>query len=168
VSTVHINTAPTPNPEIIRFNPNDRRHFIGGSDARIIMGDDQDRLIRLWREKRGEVEPEDLSDNLIVQLGTVTENLNRRWYERNSGHVIKDVQKRVQHPVHNWMAATLDGLVDPGGGVGAGTGGLSMLPIRSSAPPPSRTIAARIIRSLASFMPRYQPSVRCTWPTPSP
>ena len=38
-----------PNPEIIRFNPNDRRHFIGGSDARIIMGEDQDRLIRLWR-----------------------------------------------------------------------------------------------------------------------
>ena len=37
MSTVHINTAPTPNPEIIRFNPNDRRHFIGGSDARIIM-----------------------------------------------------------------------------------------------------------------------------------
>ena len=25
--------------------------------------------MRLWREKRGEVEPEDLSGNLIVQLG---------------------------------------------------------------------------------------------------
>jgi hypothetical protein len=54
-----------------------RRHTIGGSDARIIMGDDQTALLRLWREKRGEVEPEDLSDNLIVQLGTVTEELNR-------------------------------------------------------------------------------------------
>ena len=42
----------------------DRRHFIGGSDARIIMGDDEAALLRLWREKRGEVEPEDLSDNL--------------------------------------------------------------------------------------------------------
>ena len=38
----------------------DRRAFIGGSDARIIMGDDEAALIRLWREKRGEVEPEDL------------------------------------------------------------------------------------------------------------
>ena len=75
------------------------------------------RLVRLWREKRGEVEPEDLSDNLIVQLGTVTEDLNRRWYERNTGRGIKDVQRRVQHPVHKWMAATLDGLVDPGGAV---------------------------------------------------
>jgi len=37
-----------------------RRAFIGGSDARIIMGSDEAALIRLWREKRGEAEPEDL------------------------------------------------------------------------------------------------------------
>lgn len=35
-----------------------RRSFIGGSDARIIMGNDEQALVRLWREKRGEVEPE--------------------------------------------------------------------------------------------------------------
>ena len=62
----------------------DRRYFIGGSDARIIMGDDLPALVRLWREKAGEVEREDLSGNLIVQLGTATEDLNRlhsraRW-----------------------------------------------------------------------------------------
>ena len=95
----------------------DRRCFVGGSDARIIMGDDQQALLRLWHEKRGEAEPEDLSDDLIVQLGTVTEDLNRRWYERNTGQTIKHVQRRMQHPVHKWMAATLDGLVDPGGAV---------------------------------------------------
>ena len=100
-----------------QLNPGDRRSFIGGSDARIIMGNDEAALVRLWREKRGEVEPEDLSDNLIVQLGTVTEDLNRRWYERNTGHAIKDVQRRILHPVIKWMAATLDGLVDPGGAV---------------------------------------------------
>ena len=54
-----------------------RRTFIGGSDARIIMGTDEAALIRLWREKRGEVEPEDLSGNLAVQLGSATEALNR-------------------------------------------------------------------------------------------
>jgi predicted phage-related endonuclease len=95
----------------------DRRAFIGCSDARIIMGDEEGRLLRLWREKRGEVAPEDLSGNLIVQLGTVTEHLNRHWYERTTGHAIKDVQRRVQHPVHNWMAATLDGLIEPSGAV---------------------------------------------------
>ena len=41
-----------------RLWPSDA-HFIGGSDARIIMGDDEDALTRLWREKRGEVEPKD-------------------------------------------------------------------------------------------------------------
>jgi predicted phage-related endonuclease len=92
-----------------------RRDFIGGSDARIIMGQDEKALIRLWQEKRGEVGPEDLSSNLIVQLGLVTEDLNRQWYERNTGHSITDVQSRVQHPVIRWMAATLDGIV-------AGTG----------------------------------------------
>ena len=86
-----------------------RNAFIGGSDARVIMGDDEVGLVRLWREKRGEVQPEDLSGSLVVQLGTVTEELNRRWYERNSGHAVKDVQQRIRHPVHQWMAATLDG-----------------------------------------------------------
>jgi predicted phage-related endonuclease len=94
-----------------------RRGFIGGSDARIIMGDDEAALIQLWREKRGEAAPQDLTDNLIVQLGTVTEDLNRRWYERNTGHSVKDVQRQVLHPVQRWMAATLDGMIDPGGGV---------------------------------------------------
>jgi predicted phage-related endonuclease len=49
-----------------------RRSFIGGSDARIIMGNDEAALLRLWREKRGEGEPEDLSGNLLVQLGVAT------------------------------------------------------------------------------------------------
>ena len=71
-----------------------RRAFIGGSDARIIMGDDEGALFRLWREKRGEAEPEDLSGNLIVQLGRVTEDLNRQWFERNTGQAVTDVQKR--------------------------------------------------------------------------
>ena len=95
----------------------DRRHFIGGSDARIIMGDDEAALLRLWREKRGEAEPEDLSGNLIVQLGLVTEDLNRHWYERNTGQAVTDVQRRVRHPVLRWMAATLDGMVEGTGAV---------------------------------------------------
>lgn len=95
----------------------DRRFFVGGSDAKIIMGDDQARLLQLWREKRGEVEPDDLSNVLVVQLGSVTEDLNRRWFERNTGYSIKDVQRHVGHPVIKWMAATLDGLVEQTGAV---------------------------------------------------
>ena len=94
-----------------RAIPVDRCNFIGGSDARIIMGDDEEALVRLWREKRGEVEPEDLSGNLVVQLGAVTEDLNRRWYEVNTGQVLTDVQRHIRHPLLRWMAATLDGRV---------------------------------------------------------
>ena len=90
---------------------NVRRSFIGGSDARIIMGNDEAALVRLWREKRGEVGPEDLSGNLIVQLGLATEHLNRCWYEANAGQIITDIQRHIRHPAIRWMAATLDGRV---------------------------------------------------------
>jgi predicted phage-related endonuclease len=81
------------------------------------MGDDEAALVRLWREKRGEADPLDLSGNLIVQLGLTIEPLNRRWYERTTGQVIKDVQRWVRHPVIRWMAATLDGVVEGNGAV---------------------------------------------------
>jgi predicted phage-related endonuclease len=95
----------------------DRRSFIGGSDARVVMGNDEAALLRLWHEKRGEIEPEDLSNNLIVQLGTATEHLNRHWFERNTGQVVTGVQRQVFHPVKRWMAATLDGMVEGTGAV---------------------------------------------------
>jgi predicted phage-related endonuclease len=93
-------------------NHTSQRYFIGGSDARIIMGGDEAALIRLWREKRGELEPEDLSGNLVVQLGVATEDLNRRWYESNSGQVLTDIQRQIRHPVLRWMVATLDGRIE--------------------------------------------------------
>ena len=94
-----------------------RRSFIGGSDARIILGSDEAALLRLWRQKRGEAEPEDLSDNLIVQLGVVTEELNRSWYQRNTGQALIDVQRRVRHPLIRYLSATLDGRVEATGAV---------------------------------------------------
>jgi predicted phage-related endonuclease len=95
----------------------DRSYFIGGSDARIIMGCDENALVRLWREKRREIEPRDLSGELIVHLGLVTEELNRAWYERNSGYRVGQRQCRKFHSSIAWMAATLDGLVEQTGAV---------------------------------------------------
>src|SRR5262249_6749645 len=69
-------------------------------------------LVRLSQEKRGEGAPEDLSGNLIVQLGAATEALNRSWYERNTGRRISGVQRHVKHSAIPWMAATLDGIVE--------------------------------------------------------
>jgi predicted phage-related endonuclease len=81
------------------------------------MGRDEAALLRLWREKRGEAASEDLSGNLLVQLGAATEELNRTWYERNTGRRITDVQRLVKHGAISWMAATLDGIVEGTGAV---------------------------------------------------
>src|SRR5450631_3571411 len=83
-STKSVNGEAMPKIDRTALATPDRRHFIGGSDGRIIMGKDEKALLRLWREKRGEEVPLDLSGVLMV--GLVTENLNRRWYELNSGH----------------------------------------------------------------------------------
>src|SRR5262249_40972736 len=63
-------------------------------------------------EEGGEAEREALGGNRVVGLGRATEELNRRWYEANTGQVITDIQKRVRHPALRWMAATLDGRVE--------------------------------------------------------
>jgi predicted phage-related endonuclease len=104
-------------PARLFSNHHNRRSFIGGSEARIIMGNDEAALLRLWREKRGEIEPEDLSGSLIVQLGLATEALNRGWYERNTGQSVESVQRRLRHPVLRWMGATVDGIVAGSGTV---------------------------------------------------
>ena len=90
----------------------DRCSYIGGSDARTIMGNDESALVRLWKEKRGEAVPEDLSGNLVVQFGCATEDLNRRWFERETGRLLGAVQRFLRHPKLDWMGATLDGMVE--------------------------------------------------------
>src|SRR4051812_44250556 len=90
----------------------DRNSYLGGSDARTILGKDEGALMRLWREKRGEVEPEDLSGNLLVQFGCATEELNRCWFTRETGRQLGEVQRFVRHPTLDWMGATLDGMVE--------------------------------------------------------
>jgi hypothetical protein len=53
----------------------------------------------------------------LSSSGSVTEQLNRSWYEKHTGHLVTDVQRRVFHKVHRWMAATLDGKVAETGAV---------------------------------------------------
>jgi predicted phage-related endonuclease len=102
-------------PQMNKPQPVSRRDFVGGSDARIIMGRDEQALLRLWREKRGEADPEDLSRNLIVQLGKAT--VNREWFQAATGQLVTDIQKHIRHPGLLWMGATLDGRVQASGAV---------------------------------------------------
>ncbi len=92
-----------------------RQSCIGGSDANTIMAGDDKRLLRLWREKRGEMPGEDLSDNLAVQMGSFTEPLNAAWFEKNTGRrVIRPeglAGKGIAKGPLPFMRCTLDGIV---------------------------------------------------------
>lgn len=88
-----------------------RMTSLGGSDARIIMSGDQMAIERLWREKRGEQEQEDMSEILLVQLGNVTERLNADWFEFQTGLAVTNEQDKVFYKDWDKAHATLDGLV---------------------------------------------------------
>lgn len=88
-----------------------RKGALGGSDANIVMSGDEKKLLRLWREKRGEAEPEDLSDILAVQMGSFTEPLNVAWFEKNTGLAVEcaDLPDCGKGPA--FMRCTLDGWI---------------------------------------------------------
>ncbi|WP_162935656.1 YqaJ viral recombinase family protein [Tsuneonella amylolytica] len=89
-----------------------RRHSIGGSDANIILSGSDEKVLRLWQEKRGEAEPEDLTGNLAVMLGSWSEAFNRQWYERDSGLAVSRVGISITSEQQPWRTCTLDGYVD--------------------------------------------------------
>lgn len=89
-----------------------RRQGIGGSDANIIMGGDREKILRLWREKRGEIEPEDLSDVLPVQMGVWTEPFNIMWFEKQTGKTVTGNGEQRKSEEYPWMLCTLDGECD--------------------------------------------------------
>jgi hypothetical protein len=95
----------------------ERRSFVGGSDANIILSGDADRVTRLWREKRGETDGEDLSGCLAVMLGCWTEAFNRQWFTRLSGKQVTDPGQILICPRHEWRHCTLDGRVERDGAV---------------------------------------------------
>ena len=90
---------------------------IGGSDANTILSGSGERILRVWREKRGQEVPEDLSNKLPVMFGSWTEAFNRQWYEKLVGHAVTRVGERLHCPVRSCRSATLDGFVEARGAV---------------------------------------------------
>lgn len=88
-----------------------RKEGLGGSDANIIMGGNDERILRLWREKRGEAEPEDLTGNLAVMMGSYTEDFNAAWFEKQTGLTVIDRGIVTSCHAHDFMRCTLDGKV---------------------------------------------------------
>ena len=88
-----------------------RRSYIGGSDANVIVGGDPDRLLRLWRSKRGE-EVEELPSTLAMVMGNWTEDLNRQWFERETQMAVSETGLFAVSDTHDWRSATFDGVVE--------------------------------------------------------
>lgn len=87
-----------------------RQNYVGGSDANAIMSGDADRVLTLWREKRGEAAAEAPS-SLAMVMGSWTEELNRQWFEREAGMAVSDAGMFAVSGEHGWRSATLDGIV---------------------------------------------------------
>jgi predicted phage-related endonuclease len=95
----------------------ERADGVGGSDANVIFSGDPAGILRLWQEKRGECEAEDLSDRLSVALGRWTEAFNRQWFERLTGQDVVAAGEVVTSTRHPWRRCTLDGIVHQTGAV---------------------------------------------------
>ena len=94
-----------------------RASGIGGSDANTILSGDDERVRRLWREKRGEAPAEDLADRLPVALGTWTEAFNRQWYEKVTGQNVDSVGLSISCSTYSWRRCTLDGFLTKRGAI---------------------------------------------------
>jgi predicted phage-related endonuclease len=115
-----LNNVEWPSLEALIVPPSERearRSFIGGSDANIILSGDRAKVERLWREKRGEAEAEDLSGKLAVMLGCWSEPFNRLWFEKLSGSSVTRIAQTMVSADHDWRCCTLDGFVEASGAV---------------------------------------------------
>lgn len=93
-----------------------RHSCIGGSDANTLFSGKDDRILLLWRQKRGEQPGEDLSDNLAVQMGSFTEPLNIAWFEKQTGRTVLtgDAMPACDQGPEPFMRCTLDGFTIDG------------------------------------------------------
>jgi predicted phage-related endonuclease len=86
-----------------------RKGKLTASRIACLMRGDPKPIMQLWLELTGQAEPEDLSGIWPVQLGAATEQLNLDWFARKSGAAVSRRGEVVNHPMHVWAAATLDG-----------------------------------------------------------
>lgn len=94
---------------LTKYDLEQRAYSLGGSDANTIVNGSDDDIIKLIRIKRGEQEPDDLSCNLAVIMGTFTESLNAWYYEQVTGNKVFDRNLSVGHPLHDHVRCSLDG-----------------------------------------------------------
>lgn len=86
-----------------------RKGFIGGSDCvKIMQGD----WLELWQVKTGRAEPDNLSNNIAVQLGAYTEEFNLSWFEGEHDVLLANHQLELGATIHGVPTkGTVDAMV---------------------------------------------------------
>lgn len=90
----------------------ERQKGIGGSDAAVILGlNPYKNNIRLWEEKTGRVQAEDISDKPYVKYGTQAEEYLRELFKLDfpQYEVSHDENTIIKHPKYPFLFASLDG-----------------------------------------------------------
>ncbi len=94
------------------FTSEERRKYIGGSDIPAVMGMSRWKTpLKLWLEKTGEAEPDDLSKNEAVQLGSELEEFVAQKFARETGKQVRKQSKMYIHKDYPFMAAHIDRLI---------------------------------------------------------
>ena len=93
-----------------------RKSFVGGSDANRIMSEDAEKINDLWLIKR-DMKEDTLPRSLHLIMGSWTEDLNRQWFEQETGMTVQDAGVFTISEVHPWRSATLDGIVEKRGAI---------------------------------------------------
>lgn len=90
----------------------DRRNYIGGSDIAVIMNMSRWKTpLKLWLEKTGQIEPDDLTSVEAVQLGTELEEFVAQKFAKETGKKVRKQKKMYVHKDYPYMAAHIDRLI---------------------------------------------------------
>ncbi len=94
------------------FTVEERRKYIGGSDIAVVMGMSRWKTpLKLWLEKTGQAEPDDLSQVEAVQLGSELEEFVAQKFAKESGKQVRRQSKMYVHKDYPFMAAHIDRLI---------------------------------------------------------
>ena len=94
------------------FTVEERRKYIGGSDIAVVMGMSRWKTpLKLWLEKTGQTEPDDLSQIEAVQLGTELEEFVAQKFARETGKQVRKQSKMYVHKDYPFMVAHIDRLI---------------------------------------------------------
>ena len=89
----------------------ERQSTIGGSDITTLASGDPERILKLFQQKTGKIQPDDLTMVWAVIMGHITEEANLEWTEHYLDLPIIDRQKVFNGKKHPFMRCTVDGVV---------------------------------------------------------